>query len=44
MTLWKKDKAALDSIARFTIGKDAEMDQYLAKYDVLGSLAHITGL
>jgi argininosuccinate lyase len=44
MTLWKKDKAALDSIARFTIGKDAEMDQYLAKYDVLGSLAHITML
>lgn len=28
----------------FTVGKDREMDLYLAKYDVLGSMAHITML
>lgn len=29
---------------KFTVGKDREMDLYLAKYDVLGSMAHITML
>ena len=29
---------------RFTVGRDREMDMYLAKYDVLGSMAHITML
>ena len=33
-----------DEIERFTVGKDREMDLYLAKYDVLGSMAHITML
>ena len=33
-----------DEIERFTIGRDREMDLYLAKYDVLGSMAHITML
>lgn len=28
-------------IERFTVGKDRQMDMYLAPYDVLGSLAHI---
>lgn len=32
------------SVEAFTIGKDQEMDQYLAAYDVLGSLAHTTML
>ena len=31
-------------IERFTIGKDREMDLYLAEADVLGSMAHITML
>lgn len=31
-------------IDRFTVGRDREMDMYLAKYDVLGSMAHITML
>lgn len=31
-------------IEKFTIGKDREMDLYLAQYDVLGSMAHITML
>jgi len=33
-----------DEIERFTVGKDREMDLYLARYDVLGSMAHITML
>ena len=33
-----------DEIEKFTIGRDREMDMYLAKYDVVGSMAHITML
>ncbi|ATL49990.1 argininosuccinate lyase [Chitinophaga caeni] len=40
MKLWQKDKTALASVERFTVGKDREMDLYLAPFDVLGSLAH----
>lgn len=29
------------AVETFTVGKDREMDMYLAKYDVLGSMAHI---
>jgi argininosuccinate lyase len=38
--LWEKNISVDKEIERFTIGKDAEMDLYLAKYDVLGSMAH----
>lgn len=31
-------------VETFTVGRDREMDLYLAKYDVLGSMAHITML
>ena len=31
-------------IERFTVGRDREMALYLARYDVLGSMAHITML
>ncbi len=41
MKLWQKDKASLKQVEVFTIGKDQEMDMYLAAFDVLGSLAHI---
>ncbi len=41
MKLWQKDKSALEEVETFTVGNDKEMDMYLAKYDVLGSLAHI---
>lgn len=44
MKLWQKDKASLKEVEKFTVGKDQEMDLYLAKFDVLGSLAHITML
>ncbi len=44
MKLWQKDKASLLEVEKFTVGKDQEMDMYLARFDVLGSLAHITML
>ena len=42
--LWEKDFEVNKEIERFTVGRDREMDLYLAKYDVLGSMAHITML
>jgi argininosuccinate lyase len=39
--LWNKNPAINESVEQFTIGKDAVFDMQLAKYDVLGSLAHI---
>lgn len=41
MKLWEKDFLVKPQIDAFTVGKDREMDLLLAKYDVLGSLAHI---
>jgi len=41
MKLWQKDKASLKEVETFTVGKDREMDMYLAAFDVVGSLAHI---
>ena len=41
MKLWQKDKDALKEVSAFTIGSDSEMDMHLARFDVLGSLAHI---
>lgn len=41
MKLWQKDKDALKEVSQFTIGKDNELDLFLAPFDVLGSLAHI---
>ena len=42
--LWEKDFEVNKEIERFTVGRDRELDLYLAKYDVLGSMAHITML
>ncbi|MBR0503499.1 MAG: argininosuccinate lyase [Paludibacteraceae bacterium] len=42
--LWDKGKATNEEIERFTVGRDREMDLFLAKHDVLGSMAHITML
>ena len=44
MKLWEKDFEINSEIERFTVGRDREMDLYLAPYDVLGSMAHITML
>ena len=41
MKLWEKNYEINKEIERFTVGRDREMDLYLAKYDVLGSMAHI---
>lgn len=42
--LWEKNFEINKEIERFTVGRDRELDLYLAKYDVLGSMAHITML
>ena len=42
--LWDKNIEINKEIERFTVGRDREMDLYLAPYDVLGSIAHITML
>lgn len=42
--LWEKNFEVNAEIERFTVGKDREMDLYLARYDVLGSMAHVTML
>ncbi len=44
MKLWEKDFEINSEIEQFTVGRDREMDLYLARYDVLGSMAHITML
>ena len=44
MKLWEKNYEVNKEIDRFTVGKDRDMDLYLAEYDVLGSMAHITML
>ena len=44
LKLWEKSVQINKDIERFTVGRDREMDLYLAKYDVLGSMAHITML
>ena len=42
--LWTKNVNMTAEIEKFTVGRDREMDLYLAKYDVIGSIAHITML
>ena len=44
MKLWQKNIQVDKEVDAFTVGKDREMDLYLAKSDVLGSMAHITML
>lgn len=39
--LWEKNVQVDHEVDIFTVGHDREMDFYLAKYDVLGSMAHI---
>src|SRR5665647_3006464 len=41
MKLWQKNIASVKEVENFTVGKDRELDLYLAPFDVLGSLAHI---
>ena len=39
--LWEKSVEVNKEIDRFTVGRDRELDLFLAKYDVMGSMAHI---
>ena len=41
MKLWNKGFEPDKAIEEFTVGRDRELDLRLAKYDVLGSMAHI---
>ncbi|MDR0955388.1 MAG: argininosuccinate lyase [Rikenellaceae bacterium] len=40
MKLWQKSTDVNSAVEEFTVGRDREMDLYLAEADVLGSLAH----
>lgn len=40
MNIWQKDIASTDVVERFTVGMDRQLDVRLARFDVLGSLAH----
>ncbi|MBP5213270.1 MAG: argininosuccinate lyase, partial [Bacteroidales bacterium] len=44
MKLWEKSVQVDKDIEKYTIGRDREMDLYLAPFDVMGSMAHITML
>jgi argininosuccinate lyase len=44
MKLWDKGIKVNEQVETFTVGKDREMDLYLAPFDVLGTMAHITML
>lgn len=40
-TLWNKGTKATNAVEDFTVGNDRILDMRLAKYDVIGSKAHI---
>lgn len=42
--LWEKNFTVDRDVETYTVGCDREMDLYLAPYDVIGSMAHITML
>ncbi|MCR5820282.1 MAG: argininosuccinate lyase [Bacteroidaceae bacterium] len=42
--LWQKNVTPTAEIERFTVGRDRELDLFLAESDVIGSMAHITML
>lgn len=39
--LWEKSTSVDTDVEAYTVGRDREMDLYLAPFDVLGSMAHI---
>jgi argininosuccinate lyase len=45
MKLWQKDNTSTSALVEhFTVGRDKEFDLLLAKYDIMGSIAHVTML
>ncbi|HOG41014.1 MAG TPA: argininosuccinate lyase [Bacteroidales bacterium] len=43
-TLWNKGTSATEIVEKFTVGNDKILDLRLAKYDIIGSKAHIAML
>ena len=41
MKLWQKSVQVNKDVESYTVGRDREMDIFLAPYDVLGSIAHV---
>lgn len=41
MKLWEKGIPVNKAIEEFTVGKDRQLDLYLAPFDILGSMAHV---
>lgn len=41
MKLWDKGSSVDKNIEKFTVGKDRDLDLFLASYDIAGSIAHI---
>ncbi|MCU4174746.1 argininosuccinate lyase [Carboxylicivirga sp. N1Y90] len=44
MKLWDKGTSVNKKIEEFTVGRDRELDVYLAPFDIMGTMAHITML
>lgn len=44
LKLWEKNVTVNHDVETYTVGRDREMDLYLAPFDILGSIAHITML
>lgn len=42
--IWEKTTQVDSNIERYTVGRDREIDLFLAPFDIIGSLAHITML
>src|SRR5215471_19254181 len=40
MKLWQKNITSLAEVEKFTVGRDREFDQMMAKQDVMGNMAH----
>jgi len=41
MKLWDKGIKTEKQMEAFTVGKDRELDLYLAPWDIVGSIAHV---
>jgi len=44
MKLWNKNTHVKKEVETFTVGRDREFDLWMAEFDVIGSMAHVTML
>ncbi len=44
MKLWNKNTDVKKEVETFTVGRDREFDLWMAEFDVIGSMAHVTML